>query len=44
MGRDIAQIIVRKVTTIDENRSVLEAAIVMTEGFRFCRKKLDVLA
>ncbi len=33
MARDIAQTIVRRVTTIDENRSVLEAAMVMTEEF-----------
>lgn len=33
MARDIAQAIVRRVTTIDENKSVLEAAIVMTEEF-----------
>jgi len=33
MARDIAQTIVRRVTTIDENKSVLEAAIVMTEEF-----------
>ena len=33
MARDIAQAIVRRVTAIDENKSVLEAAIVMTEKF-----------
>lgn len=33
MARDIAQAIIRRVTTIDENKSVLEAAIVMTEEF-----------
>ncbi len=33
MARNIAQAIVRRVTTIDENKSVLDAAIVMTGEF-----------
>jgi len=33
MGWDISSKIVRRVTTIDENKTALEAAIVMTEEF-----------
>lgn len=33
MSRDISSKVIRKVATIDENRSTLEAAMVMTEEF-----------
>lgn len=33
MSRDISSKVIRKVATIDENRSALEAAMVMTEEF-----------